>query len=212
MAQVAALGSAVRESRLWRSPAFPAGIGPDFVNAVMVLETERDADDLLAELHRVEAAFGRERQTRWGPRSLDLDLLALDDLVLPDLAAWSLWRDLTPEAQARETPDRLILPHPRLQDRGFVLAPLAEVAPDWRHPVTGFDVTQMRDALPTAALDGVEPLDRASMMGPLRLVFRARALYACAFEAVPRDSACGGPLPNLRWESSDGPRDSRRLR
>jgi len=159
MAQVAALGSAVRESRLWRSPAFPAGIGPDFVNAAMVLETERDADDLLAELHRVEAAFGRERQTRWGPRSLDLDLLALDDLVLPDLAAWSLWRDLTPEAQARETPDRLILPHPRLQDRGFVLAPLAEVAPDWRHPVTGFDVTQMRDALPTAALDGVEPLD-----------------------------------------------------
>ena len=107
----------------------------------------------------MEAAFGRERQTRWGPRSLDLDLLALDDLVLPDLAAWSLWRDLTPEAQARETPDRLILPHPRLQDRGFVLAPLAEVAPDWRHPVTGFDVTQMRDALPTAALDGVEPLD-----------------------------------------------------
>ncbi len=159
MAQVAALGTAVRVSRLWRSPAYPAGIGPDFINAAMAMDTERGADDLLAELHRIEAAFGRERQTRWGPRSLDLDLLTLDDAVMPDLAAWSLWRDLTPEAQARETPDRLILPHPRLQDRGFVLVPLAEVAPDWRHPVTGLDVLTMRDALPPAALDGLEPLD-----------------------------------------------------
>lgn len=158
MAEIARLGRAPRCSRLWRSPAFPAGIGPDFVNAAMALDTDLDAAELLAQLHAIEARFGRVRQDRWGPRSLDLDLLALDGAVRPDLAGWARWRDLALAEQARETPQELILPHPRLQDRGFVLLPLAEVAPDWRHPVTGLSVTSMRDALPPAALDGLAPL------------------------------------------------------
>lgn len=147
-----------RASRLWRSPAFPAGSGPDFVNAAMAVDTEMEAADLLAALHEIEARFGRERRARWGQRSLDLDLLALDGLLLPDLAGWAEWRDLPPERQARDAPDRLILPHPRLQDRGFVLVPLAEVAPGWRHPVTGLEVMAMRDALPPEALAGLVPL------------------------------------------------------
>ncbi|WPY93816.1 2-amino-4-hydroxy-6-hydroxymethyldihydropteridine diphosphokinase [Limimaricola variabilis] len=158
MAEIARLGRAARCSRLWRSPAFPAGIGPDFVNAAMALDTDLDAAELLAQLHAIEARFGRVRQDRWGPRSLDLDLLALDEAVRPDLAGWARWRDLAPAEQARETPQELILPHPRLQDRGFVLLPLAEVAPDWRHPVTGLSVTSMRDALPPAAVEGLAPL------------------------------------------------------
>lgn len=158
MARIEALGTGARHSRLWRSPAFPAGSGPDFVNAATAIETELGAEALLAALHEIEAEFGRERRTRWGPRSLDLDLLALGDLLCPDLAGWSLWRDLPLDRQAREAPDRLVLPHPRLQDRGFVLLPLSEVAPDWRHPVTGFDVVAMRDALPPGAREGLEPL------------------------------------------------------
>ena len=55
-------------------------------------------------------------------------------------------------------PDRLILPHPRMQDRGFVLLPLAEVAPDWRHPLIGQTVREMLEALPAAALEGIAPL------------------------------------------------------
>ncbi|MGX9856758.1 2-amino-4-hydroxy-6-hydroxymethyldihydropteridine diphosphokinase [Limimaricola variabilis] len=158
MAEIARLGRAARCSRLWRSPAFPAGIGPDFVNAAMALDTDLDAAELLAQLHAIEARFGRVRQDRWGPRSLDLDLLALDGAVRPDLAGWARWRDLAPVEQARQTPQELILPHPRLQDRGFVLLPLAEVAPDWRHPVTGLSVASMRDTLPPGALDGLAPL------------------------------------------------------
>ena len=90
---------------------------------------------------------------------MDLDLLALGDLVMPDAAEFSRWRDLPPQQAATLTPEHLILPHPRLAERGFVLAPLAEVAPDWCHPVLDLPVHAMLAALPTGALDGVVPLD-----------------------------------------------------
>jgi 2-amino-4-hydroxy-6-hydroxymethyldihydropteridine diphosphokinase len=79
--------------------------------------------------------------------------------VRPDAATQGVWRGLPPDRQGTETPDRLILPHPRMQDRGFVLAPLAEVAAQWRHPLLGRTVQEMLDALPPAALEGLTPLD-----------------------------------------------------
>ncbi len=108
--------------------------------------------EVLATLHAVEARFGRERVTRWGGRTLDLDLLAMGTQVLPDAATQVAWRDLPPEDQARQAPDRLILPHPRMQDRGFVLVPLADVAPDWLHPLLGQNVRQMLARLPAGDL------------------------------------------------------------
>ncbi|MBL9073800.1 2-amino-4-hydroxy-6-hydroxymethyldihydropteridine diphosphokinase [Tabrizicola sp.] len=147
-------------SPLYATPCFPAGAGPDYVNAAAVLEadSEIDAASILQRLHRVEGHFGRIREQRWGMRTLDIDLIALGDSVLPDAATQDHWRSLPPEAQARTTPDRLILPHPRLQDRAFVLVPLADVAPDWRHPGLGLTVRQMLAGLPLADRAAVKPL------------------------------------------------------
>lgn len=151
--------SVLAVSPFYATPCFPAGSGPDYVNAAAVLDaTDQSASSILATLHAVEQHFGRVREKRWGMRTLDLDLLALGDSVLPDAATQDSWRALPPEAQIRATPDALVLPHPRLQDRAFVLVPLADVAADWRHPRTGETVAEMLAALPEADRAAVKPL------------------------------------------------------
>ncbi|WP_323717440.1 2-amino-4-hydroxy-6-hydroxymethyldihydropteridine diphosphokinase [Paracoccus aminovorans] len=146
-------------SRFWITPAHPAGSGPDYVNAAVSLFCDLSPQRLLDALHAIEAECGRRREgARWQARGLDLDLLAYGDLVLPDVAVQDRWRGLPPAEQALDAPPELILPHPRMQDRGFVLAPLAEVAPDWRHPRLELSVAQMLAALPEAALAGMRPV------------------------------------------------------
>jgi 2-amino-4-hydroxy-6-hydroxymethyldihydropteridine diphosphokinase len=145
-------------SRFYRTPAFPAGSGPDFVNAAAVLRMPGGPDAVLAALHAVEAAFGRERRARWGQRTLDLDLIGIGDLVRPDRAGYEAWRALAPQAQQARAPDHLILPHPRVHERAFVLVPLADVAPHWMHPVLGRSVREMLEALPQEARDAVVAL------------------------------------------------------
>lgn len=157
-------GGALQLSALYRTPCFPAGAGPDYVNAAAVVTLPHPIapDQALQALHEVEALFGRRRITRWDARTLDIDLLAMGDAVLPDLAEQARWRNLTPEDQARLTPDRLILPHPRLQDRAFVLVPLADVVADWRHPVLALSVAEMLAALPAGARAEVVRLNPAA--------------------------------------------------
>ncbi|MCB2101133.1 MAG: 2-amino-4-hydroxy-6-hydroxymethyldihydropteridine diphosphokinase [Rhodobacterales bacterium] len=118
----------VARSRWYRTAPVPVSDQPWYVNGVAAVETALDPRALLALLHAVEADFGRVRAERNAPRILDLDLLAHGDTVLPG-------------------PD-LILPHPRLHERAFVLLPLADVAPRWRHPVLGRTVAEMIAALP----------------------------------------------------------------
>ncbi|GAB3735494.1 2-amino-4-hydroxy-6-hydroxymethyldihydropteridine diphosphokinase [Silanimonas algicola] len=126
----------VRVSALYRTPAWGVTDQPDFVNAVAELASVRRPDDLLSALQGIERANGRDRtrEQRWGPRTLDLDLLAMDGVSL-------------------DTPD-LQLPHPRLSERAFVLVPWAEIAPDVVLPGLG-----RIDAL-AAALDrsGIEAI------------------------------------------------------
>ena len=108
-----------RVSSLYRTPAWPDPADPPFVNAVAEIETGMGPEALLAALHAIEAGFGRRRSLPNAPRTLDLDLLAYGGER----------RDGAGEG--------LVLPHPRLAGRAFVLVPLAEIAPDWRHPVSG---------------------------------------------------------------------------
>ena len=145
-------------SRFYASPAFPPGAGPDFVNAVAVFTGPSDPAALLETLHGVEAAFGRLRHRRWASRTLDLDLIAVGERVLPDEDVYRWWRNLPLERQAREAPETLVLPHPRMQDRSFVLIPLAEIAPDWRHPVLGLTAAALAEALPEDAKSALRPL------------------------------------------------------
>ncbi len=123
------LGTVSAQSRLYRSPAWPDPRDPEFINAVIALRTDLAPDILLTGLHRIEADFGRVRGTPNAPRTLDLDIIDYDGRI----------------SGIGETP---ILPHPRLADRAFVVLPLAEIAPGWRHPVTGVGIEDLVAALP----------------------------------------------------------------
>ncbi len=140
----------VRVSRLYQTASFPAGSGPDFVNATALIRSRLPAEGLLSALHQVETDFGRRRIKRWGARCLDLDLLFCADVVLPNRAEFQRWYNLDAARQQSIAPDALILPHPRLHERAFVLGPLMEIAPEWCHPVLGLSVAQMFEALPKA--------------------------------------------------------------
>lgn len=87
----------------------------DYINGCAVLKTTLDPETLLAILLDTERKFGRERRQPWGPRTLDLDILLIDDLVIRS--------------------EQLTVPHPRMLDRAFVLQPLQEIAPNWIHPL-----------------------------------------------------------------------------
>lgn len=148
----------LRVSRFYATPCFPPGAGPDYVNAAASADWSGSAQEALAALHRIEAGFGRERAQRWGMRTLDLDLIAQGRALLPDPQTWAHWHALPPDDQRLRAPNQLILPHPRLQDRGFVLVPLAEIAPDWPHPAGLGTTRQMLAALDREALAEIRPL------------------------------------------------------
>ena len=147
-------------SGFYQTPAFPAESGPDFINGVVRGETSLSAEELLAVLHGVEAEFGRTRNKRWEARVLDLDLIDFGGQIAPDLGVYEHWRRLPLIDQMKQAPEQLILPHPRVQDRPFVLVPLRDVAPNWVHPVTGVSVTDMLAQFSADALAEIRPYAR----------------------------------------------------
>ena len=110
-------------SRWWRSAAWPDSTGPEYRNGVAIVEASGEPAQVLAALLSVEAKLGRVRAARNAPRTLDLDLIAFGRQVLDQPG--------------------LILPHPRAHERRFVMGPLAEIAPAWRHPVLGLTAADL---------------------------------------------------------------------
>ncbi len=130
VASVAAAGCrVVAVSRWFLSAPIPVSDQPDYVNGVILVETSLKPAPLLEKLHEIEAEFGRERSVPNAARILDLDLIAYDEIVM----------------NVEKPP---ILPHPRLAERAFVLKPLLDVAPDWRHPVSGASARALAAVLP----------------------------------------------------------------
>ncbi|WP_409013513.1 2-amino-4-hydroxy-6-hydroxymethyldihydropteridine diphosphokinase [Deinococcus sp.] len=130
--EVGRLGTLRGVSHLYRTAPVggPAG-QPDYLNAVLALDTPLSAAHLLAGLHDIEARAGRERRERWAARVLDLDLLLYDSVI----------SEVGP-----------LLPHPRAWERAFVLAPLADLKADLRHPQTGESVRNGLNRLGTAGV------------------------------------------------------------
>ena len=123
----------VARSRLYRSAAWPDPAHPEFVNAVALFATDLSAASLLERLHAIESEFGRERREANAPRPLDLDVIDHDGLV----------------SAPGDVP---VLPHPRMAERAFVLLPLAEICPGWRHPANGRGLAELIAALPESAV------------------------------------------------------------
>ena len=109
-------------------------VGPSsrrYANAAAVVKTKMPLPKLLRHLKAIEAQFGKRRGQRWGARTLDLDIIGAGAAVLPSRLRW------------RAAVHGLIVPHPRAAGRRFVLDPLRDIAPDWRHPVLGLTVRQL---------------------------------------------------------------------
>ncbi len=114
-------------SAFYGSAPIPASDQPDFVNAVVKLSSSIEPAAFLSLLHAIESEAGRVRSEVNAARVLDLDLLAVDDLIYPG-----------PE---------LVLPHPRMHERAFVLFPFCDIAPGWRHPILALTAAELRDRL-----------------------------------------------------------------
>ena len=136
--------STLQRSRWFSSPAWPASDQPPYVNGVIAVATALEPEALLALLHRIETAFGRARTVPNAARPLDLDLLAYGDRVQAPAAGGLGAGGPGDRGPGGRGP---ILPHPRLAERAFVLLPLADVAPDWRHPATGQPIQALIRAL-----------------------------------------------------------------
>lgn len=122
----------IKKSDVFETPPVGLTDQPRFLNACVLVKTSMGPQLLLAQLKEIEVAVGRQDRGQWGPREIDLDILYIDDLAIRD--------------------GGLEIPHPRMHERAFVLLPLSQIAPHWRHPILGKTVEEL---LKEVSLSGI---------------------------------------------------------
>ena len=146
------------ESKWYISPSFFDKKEPRYVNVGLRLSTNLKPQDLLNFTSDLEIKYGRKRQRRWEPRTCDIDILLCDQLILPSKLYFERWLKLDFSEQSELSPNKLILPHPRLQERTFFLKPLNDLHPDWIHPFLEMKAKEMLDSLPPNELENIEEM------------------------------------------------------
>ena len=148
----------IKCSSFYETEPIPKGLGQNFINCCAIFESQLSAFEVLEHLHNLETRYGRTRDKRWGARIIDLDLIYFDELIVPGKHTLQKWIDLSPDEQIKCWPIEMILPHPRLQDRAFVLIPLRDINKDWRHPLLGISVVDMLALLEPNLLNEIKKL------------------------------------------------------
>ncbi|MCS6626686.1 2-amino-4-hydroxy-6-hydroxymethyldihydropteridine diphosphokinase [Roseibacterium beibuensis] len=144
---------------LYSTPAYPAGNGPDYVNAVLAVRAS-DTVRFVANAFGIESEFNRDKDRaagRWAPRAIDIDIVAIGGQILPDPARHAALRAKAPIDRVL-TDEGLVVPHPAMQERAFVLKPMAFFAPSWRHPALDRTALELAEALPAEELDAVRAI------------------------------------------------------
>ena len=151
-------------SLLYRTPAFPPGAGADYVNAVVAVKVE-NVTRFITDAIAIEAAFRRAEERamgRWKPRTIDIDIVAVGQAIWPDADTHDMLRTL-PQIERTKGEHGIVVPHPSMHERSFVLKPMAYFAPDWVHPILGKTVHEMAEACPEEDLAAVRPIEDAAL-------------------------------------------------
>ncbi len=135
-------GTVVQQSGTYQTAAWGITDQPAFLNKVVLLQTTLTPTELLAEIHNIETALGRQRDVKWGQRTLDIDILLYNKEVI-------------------QLPN-IIIPHPYMQERRFTLIPLAEIAPDYIHPKLKKSISELLENCPDK-LDVIQYIDNISL-------------------------------------------------
>lgn len=158
-AAIAALGNAgvhsIEVSGFYQTEPVPKSDQPDFINCVVTGATDLLPHDLLAVCQSIEMSYGRKRATRWGTRTLDIDIIDYDQQLYPSVDEWHA---VAVNVSAGTKMPELVLPHPFMHVRAFVLKPLCDLTPDWRHPVYRTTAVGMLLGQPQAGQAGIVPI------------------------------------------------------
>ena len=147
------------ESNWYSSSSFVDEREPRYVNVGIRFSTNLKPIDLLNYTSSLENKYGRKRERRWEPRTCDIDILLCDQLILPSNSHFEKWFKLDFSHQITLSPNELIIPHPRLQERTFFLKPLNDLQPDWIHPFLGIKAKEMLDSLPLNELENIQEIN-----------------------------------------------------
>lgn len=135
----------IKQSNIYRTKSWPEGSDqPDYANLAILADVDLDAQQLLEAMQKIENAMGRTRNERWGARVIDLDLLAYEGAILPNIA---LWHTVAENEDPAAFLEEVTVPHPRLHKRPFAIIPFVDIYPDWNHPVLQLTATKIAEGL-----------------------------------------------------------------